>query len=318
MSLRSAAIIGINGLRLSIKEMKFFKNSNPLGVILFKRNIKNAQQIISLTNQIKDCLGRDAPILIDQEGGKVARLRHPNFTEYPPAKYFGDIAIENINKAITLVQNNYFSLGYELKKLGINFNCAPILDLYVHSANQVIGNRSFGSNPDIVANLAYEVCKSFKKAGIIPIIKHIPGHGRANIDSHIGLPVISTQTNDYEKDLKPFKKLNNMPVAMTAHIVLKELDDQAVTQSSIIIKNVIRNEIGFNGLLISDDVCMKALKGDVFDISNKARKAGCDIVLHCDGILENSHKAVDGAGFMDKDGINRLNKSFLWLNNADK
>ena len=220
MTYYSATIIGIREINLSKEERMFLKNNNPLGVILFRRNIDNPDQLKHLIKDIKDCLGRDSPILIDQEGGAVARLVSPHFSEYPPAKYFGDIATNDINKAISLLELNYFNLGCELKNLGINFNCAPVLDLYIKTANQVIGDRSFSSDPKIVSILAEKACMALKKAGIIPIIKHIPGHGRANVDSHLSLPIISTDTNDYKNDLKPFKYLNDMPVAMTAHIVL--------------------------------------------------------------------------------------------------
>ena len=303
----SAIIIGIKGKQLNNDEIDFFKKCKPLGVILFSRNIFFKEQTINLVQQIKSLLGRDTMILVDQEGGRVTRLAATKWKTFPPAKYFGDLANKNMRKAKKETFNNYKDIGKNLYDLGINFNCAPVLDLFINGANKVIGDRAFSSRADIVSKLALEACKGLLASNVIPIIKHIPGHGRAKSDSHLELPEIKTKKKFLEKDFLPFIELNYMPLAMVAHIKYLNLDEiYCATYSRVIIDQYIRGKIGFNGILLSDDLCMKALKGPYYNRAKKAKNAGCEILLHCDANLSNTYNSYLGAGFVSKKLLNKL------------
>ena len=296
----SAIIIGIKGKQLTKDEIQFLKKCKPVGVILFSRNIYCKEQTINLVKKIKFLIGRDAMILIDQEGGRVSRLSN-KWSAFPPAKYFGDLSNNSMGKAKKETFYNYKNIGKILNDLGINFNCAPVLDLSFRSANKIIGDRAFSSSADIVSKLALEACKGLLESNVLPIIKHIPGHGRAKADSHLELPEINTKEKLLEKDFLPFIKLSHMPLAMIAHIKYSSLDKNfCATYSKVIIDKYIRGKIGFNGILLSDDLCMKALKGPYFYRAKKAINAGCDILLHCDGNLSNTYNSYLGAGFVSK------------------
>lgn len=302
----SAIIIGIKGNQLNTSEVDFLKKCKPLGVILFSRNISFKEQTIKLIQQIKKIIGRDAMILIDQEGGRVSRLSD-QWETFPPAKYFGNLYHKNIGKAKKETFNNYKKIGKSLNDLGINFNCAPVLDLFIKSANKVIGDRAFSSSANIVSKLALEACKGLLKSNVIPIIKHIPGHGRAKSDSHLELPEVKIKEKLLEEDFFPFIKLNFMPLAMIAHIKYLNLDNKlCATYSRVIINNYIRDKIGFHGILLSDDLCMKALKGSYTQRAKKAIEAGCDILLHCDANLSNTYKSYLGAGFVSKPLLKKI------------
>ena len=302
----SAIIIGIKGKQLNKYEIQFLKECKPLGVILFSRNIDYKEQTVNLIKKIKYLIGRDAMILIDQEGGRVSRLSS-KWKTFPPAKYFGDLYNNSMEKAKKETFYNYKNIGKILNDLGINFNCAPVLDLSIKSANKIIGDRAFSSSADIVSKLALEACKGLLESNILPIIKHIPGHGRAKADSHLELPEINTKEKLLEKDFLPFIKLSHMPLAMIAHIKYSSLDKNlCATYSSVIIDKYIRGKIGFNGILLSDDLCMKALKGPYSNRAKKARNAGCDILLHCDGNLSNTYNSYLGAGFVSKSLLRKI------------
>ena len=297
-----AIVVGVKGLALSKKEEDYLKRYQPLGVILFKRNISTKNQVIALVKEIKNILGFSAMIMIDQEGGKVSRLNKNFWPSFPPASYFGNIAIDNIDEAKKATFKNYYLIGKELNEIGINYNCAPVLDLLVKNSNEIIGSRSFSSNPKIVSILGGEACKGLIKANIKPVIKHIPGHGRAKDDSHYKLPVIDLSISQLQDDFLPFKKLKNAHSAMTAHIKYRKLDTKnSATHSEYIINFIIRKYLGFNGILFSDDLCMKALKGSYFERAKKAINSGCDIVLHCDPDLEYIEKSTLGAGKVSKE-----------------
>ena len=303
----SAIIIGVKGKELSNNEIDFLKKYKPLGVILFSRNILFKEQTRNLIKKIKSTLGKDAMILIDQEGGKVSRLATPDWADFPPAKYFGDLSNKSIVTAKRKTFLNYKNIGKALSDLGINFNCAPVLDLYIKGANKVIGDRAFSSIPTIISKLALEACKGMMDANVIPIIKHIPGHGRANSDSHLELPIINATEKLLEEDFYPFIKLNNMPLAMIAHIKYSNLDKIfCATFSKVIIHDYIRDKIGFKGILLSDDLCMKALKGSYYHRAKKAIDAGCDILLHCDANLSNTYNSYLGAGLVSKKLLNKI------------
>ncbi len=277
------AVLGIASTELTQEEVELFKIYNPYGIILFKRNCANVEQLRKLTASIKDLMP-NIKIFIDQEGGRVARLKEPEFREFPPA-----------NNLLTEAQayDSYFIMGNYIKSLGIDINCAPVADLYYDYANNIIGDRSFGESVDQVVNLAKAAAKGLIDSGITPVIKHIPGHGRALVDSHLELPVIATELNELEKsDFEVFRRLNTMPMAMTAHIIYKALDPNlpvSISKNSI---EYIRNKIGFKELLISDDINMKALKGDLGDLALNVLNAGCDLVLHCSGKIDEMRKVL--------------------------
>ena len=279
-----AAILGISSTVLTKDEIELIKTHQPYGIILFKRNCSREAQVKELNLSIKN-MAPNCKILIDQEGGRVARLKKPDFVEFPPA-----------NQLTTPDQayQNYFTMGTYLKSLGIDVNCAPMADLFFTFADNIVGDRSFGEDPNKVAELAAAAASGLIDSGITPIIKHIPGHGRALVDSHLELPIVDTDLKTLEQtDFAVFKKLKNLPMAMTAHVIYNALDpDLAATISPKAI-SYIRKEIGFTGILISDDINMKALQGSLKDLTNQAFEAGCDIILHCNGNIEEMREVLD-------------------------
>ena len=303
---KSAIVIGIKGLNLSLDEKKLLQEKQPLGVILFRRNINNPKQVLSLTQSIRDILGKEAMILIDQEGGKVSRLNKDYWKTYPDANYFGKIANGNLAKAKRLTYKNFKDIGKDLNKLGINFNCAPVLDLKIKGASSVIGNRAFSRDPKIVSQLSLQACKGLLSKNVFPIIKHIPGHGRAKVDSHHYLPIIKSSKKVLQEDFYPFKSLNKQLLAMVAHIKYLDLDKEKCATFSEPIISFIKNKLGFKGILLSDDLCMKALKGSYIYRARNAIKAGCDIVLHCEPNISNIIKSCEGAGYVSISLIEKM------------
>ena len=278
-------IFGFSGTELSEKEREFFKESNPAGFILFKRNIESKEQVKKLTSHLKSLFPeREVLILIDQEGGRVQRITEPLTVKYPAAKYFLDLMEDiGIEAALKEVYITNLTIAKELSELGINVNCTPVADLHFDATHDVIGDRSYGTDPEIVIKFCIEVIKAHLDSGVQPIIKHIPGHGRATSDSHLELPVIDANLEELEKtDFHVFKMLSKYsPFAMTAHIKYLNLDaDNPVTLSTKAIK-YIRDQIGFTGKIISDCITMSALSGSMGDRAIAASKAGCDYVLYC-------------------------------------
>ncbi len=277
------AVIGIAGISLTSAEINIIIKHKPYGIILFKRNCENEQQLMNLTTAIK-AMHPDCKIFIDQEGGRVARLRKPNFREFPAAN---SLCLEE------QVYNNYYDMGNYLKSFNIDVNCAPVLDLHFDSADNIIGDRSFGKDPAKVAILAKAAAKGLINANITPIVKHIPGHGRALVDSHIALPIVKEPLSLLEEtDFYVFKELNTLPMAMTAHIVYECLDAQLPATLSKKVISYIRKEIGFNGIIISDDINMKALKGSLSYLTTQIFEAGCDLVLHCSGNIKEMEEVL--------------------------
>ena len=281
----SSVIYGCKALELNKEEIDFFKQQNPMGLILFKRNIQNKQQVKNLVEQFKNCVDNSEPlILIDQEGGRVCRLNPPEWRLPPACKAFGDIYLNNKQEAMDSLKKNCNLIAQELLELGINTVCAPMLDVHFNYSNEIIGDRAFSSNVEIVCELGKIQAEEYIKLGINPIIKHIPGHGRATLDSHLDLPVLETSLSDLQNcDFKPFKALNNMPFAMTAHIKYNAIDSTEPATFSKHAIDIIRQEIGFKGLIMTDDLSMKALSGSFKERAEKSYNAGCDIILHCNG-----------------------------------
>lgn len=283
-----ACVFSVEGETLTMAEKSLFSASQPFGFILFGRNCKSPEQIKKLTDQLRSAVGWDCPVMIDQEGGRVARLRGPIWPEFPSAKTFGDqiacgAGCEDLNREMT-------ALASMLKNLGIDTNCAPVCDVLFPETHQVIGDRAYSDNPDIVAKAAIETSKAFLSQGVTPIIKHLPGHGRATADSHLDLPVVTATHAELSKtDFAAFRKVSENPVSgslwgMVAHIIYSEIDpDLPSTLSKTIIDDIIRKEIGFDGLLLTDDLDMKALEkfGTIPERALLSLQAGCDIALYC-------------------------------------
>ncbi len=282
-------IFGLKGLTLTKEEIDFFKEVNPYGYILFQRNCQSKLQIQDLVSHLKSLNIRPfIPILIDQEGGRVSRLKAPIFKEFPPALSFIEQAKGNVKLAEELVFNNYYALALELQELGINVNCAPMADILFDFSHNIIGDRSFGKTHEIVSNLANACCKGLIAGNVLPVIKHIPGHGRATLDSHYDLPIIST---DYAildaTDFEVFRNLNSQPFAMTAHIIYKAIDKISPATLSKPVIDIIREVINFRNILMTDDLSMKALSSISLKVrAIKSLESGCDILLHCNGDID--------------------------------
>ncbi|MCP5072816.1 MAG: beta-N-acetylhexosaminidase [Rhodobacteraceae bacterium] len=277
-----ACIFGCEGLQLSSEEVGFFRKADPWGFILFARNVENPDQLRALTSDLRAAVGRDAPILVDQEGGRVARMRAPHWREWtPPLKFVAQAGPENAGNAMRL---RYRLIAHELLSVGIDVNCAPMLDIAQDISHPIIRNRCYGSDPETVARMGRAAAEAMLSGGVLPIIKHIPGHGRASLDTHHDLPVLDTPLNTLQtSDFAPFAALADLPMAMTAHIVYSAIDPENCATLSKPVISVIRSSIGFDGLLMTDDLSMKALKGGFADRAETALAAGCDLILHCNG-----------------------------------
>ena len=292
-----ACIFGCAGLTLSAEERAFFRDLRPWGFILFKRNIDTPGQVRALVDQLRETTGvTNAPVLIDQEGGRVQRLGPPHWRRYPPGRAYGDLAANDplIRREVTRLGARL--LAHDLTALGINVDCVPVLDVPALDGHEIIGDRAYGMTPEEVATLGRAAAEGLIAGGVLPVIKHIPGHGRARADSHLALPVVETPLDELDaRDFAPFKVLSDMPMAMTAHVVYTAIDaKRPATTSRKAIRDVIRGMIGFDGLIMSDDLSMKALSGDFADRTRASLAAGCDVVLHCNGGMSEM-KAIAGA-----------------------
>lgn len=282
----AAAIFGCAGLTLGEAERRFFQATNPQGFILFARNVDNPAQVRALVDELRASVGRgDAPVLIDQEGGRVQRLRPPHWRKAPPGEPFAALAGRDLDAAKQALRLNFRLIGRELADLGIDVDCAPVLDVPVAGAHDVIGNRAYGYHWPQVAELGRACMDGLLDEGVLPVVKHIPGHGRSTVDSHLDLPVVEASREELEaQDFPPFRALADAPWAMTAHVIYKAIDAFApATTSAKVIGEIIRGIIGFQGVLISDDLSMKALGGRFEDRTTASLDAGCDMVLHCNG-----------------------------------
>lgn len=278
-------IFGCSTTSLTDEEVSFFKEQQPFGFILFARNIENRDQVKALTEQLRACVNHDsAAILIDQEGGRVARLKAPEWQDHPAC---GSLCTE---------QEAYgqgYEIGKMLAELGINVDCAPMLDVRQAGAHDIVGDRAFSEDPELVAKMGLAMANGLIDAEVQPIIKHIPGHGRAMCDSHLDLPRVSASLDELEVDFLPFKKLAHLPFAMTAHIIYEAIDaENCATQSKNVI-DVIRGEIGFKGLIMTDDLSMKALSGSFAERTKRSLEAGCDLILHCNGNMSEMREIAD-------------------------
>ncbi len=297
-----AAIFGCSGTALSPDERSFFRDADPLGFILFARNIETPDQVRGLVTALRGAVGRDdAPVLIDQEGGRVARLGAPHWRKYPSARAIAALGEEAARLGARLIAD-------DLAALGITVNCMPVLDLPAAEADPIIGDRAYGARPDGVIALARAVCAGLLAGGVLPVIKHMPGHGRATVDSHKDLPRVAAPLALLEAhDFAPFRALAQMPWAMTAHVVYTAIDpDDAATVSPRLIAGTIRGSIGFDGFLVSDDLSMQALAGPIGARARKALAAGCDAVLHCNGRMDEMIEVASSAAPRSPAGRRRL------------
>jgi beta-N-acetylhexosaminidase len=290
-----AFISGCAGLALNDEERGFLRREDPWGLILFKRNIGDREQVRALTRSFRECVGRaDAPVLIDQEGGRVQRMAPPHWRAYPSAAAIeAGLEPSRAGSAAGLVAR---LIAHDLIEVGITIDCAPVLDVAGEGMHAAIGNRAFSSRPERVAVMGRAVANGLLAGGVAPVIKHIPGHGRARVDSHYELPVVDSARSELKNDFAPFKALKDLPMAMTAHLVYTAIDPRRpATASPIVVKEIMRGEIGFDGLIMSDDLSMKALKGPFDERAAAVIEAGLDIVLHCNGDLEEGRAVASAA-----------------------
>ena len=282
-----AFITGLSGLTLSADERAFLRSAEPWGLILFKRNISAPQQVAGLVQSFRDVLGWHAPVLIDQEGGRVQRLGPPHWPAYPPGARYGALYDREPAVGLSVARLGAQLIASDLYALGIDVDCLPLADVPVPGSDAIIGDRAYGTTPEKVAAIAGAVAEGLLKGGVLPVLKHIPGHGRAAADSHLKLPVVDTERAMLDlTDFAAFRPVANLPLGMTAHVVFSAIDPSApATTSATMVGKVIRDSIGFEGLLMSDDISMGALSGSLAERSRAAISAGCDVVLHCNGKL---------------------------------
>ena len=305
----SAAILGCAGTTLTAEEAAFFRDVKPWGFILFKRNIADPNQVRALTAALRATVGSpDAPILIDQEGGRVARLQAPHWRKYPPGRAYGELVANDPLVAREITRLGARLIAHDLTSLGINVDCVPVLDVPDPQGHEIIGDRAYGDTPQQVATLGRAAAEGLLAGGVLPIIKHIPGHGRAMADSHLELPVVKAKLAELDaRDFAPFRVLSDMPMAMTAHVVYTAIDrSRPATTSKKAIKKIIRESIGFDGLLMSDDLSMKALSGDFRQRAKDSLAAGCDVVLHCNGDMAEMKAVMSGVGKLSREAKRRV------------
>ncbi len=301
MSRFCAAIFGCDGLRLTAEEKTFFRDVQPFGFILFARNIDSADQVRALCDDLRACVDHHAPILIDQEGGRVQRIRAPMATEWLPPLEEVQKAGPNAARAMYL---RYRIIAHELMALGIDADCAPMVDVARPGTHPFLRNRCYGEDPQQIIEIARAVSEGLWDGGVYPVIKHMPGHGLAVVDSHKDLPRVSVPKAELAGDFAPFKALNDLPMGMTAHIVFEDMDDAPATTSPKMMQ-FMREEIGFDGLIMTDDIDMQALSGTVDERAAAAIAAGCDAVLHCNGTLADRQAVAAAIGEMTEAGQRR-------------
>jgi beta-N-acetylhexosaminidase len=307
-----AFITGVSGLNLGDAEREFIRAERPWGFILFKRNVDTPTQVAGLVKEMREAAGNaDAPVLIDQEGGRVQRLSPPHWPVYPPGSAFGALYDCDPAQGLTAARLGSRLIAADLIDLGITVDCLPLADVPIAGADAVIGDRAYGAEPGKVAAIARAVTEGLEAGGVLPILKHIPGHGRATADSHFGLPTVDTAREELERtDFAAFKPLADLPMAMTAHVVFSALDPaHPATTSATIIERVIRGVIGFQGLLMSDDVSMNALAGTIAERTRAIVDAGCDMVLHCNGKLDEMREVARVTPELTGRALERANRA---------
>ncbi|MBZ9659661.1 beta-N-acetylhexosaminidase [Mesorhizobium sp. ESP-6-4] len=320
MSESKSMILGCAGKSLTEDEIHFYRDERPWGFILFARNIGEAGQIRDLVASMRDCVGRpEAPVFIDQEGGRVQRLRPPLAPNYPAGGALGALWRDDREagrRAAWLMARLH---AFDLSRFGITADCLPVLDVPVEGASDVIGARAYGKEPNAAIELGRASAKGLMSGGVLPVMKHIPGHGRAFADTHFALPTVDTPLDELRRhDFAPFKALNELPMAMTAHVVYSAVDpDNPATTSVKVVDQVIRGEIGFDGLLMSDDTSMKALSGDFPTKAASILAAGCDLVLHCNGVFEEMSGIASRTTALSGKSLQRAERALTYIKDRD-
>ncbi|MCP3466781.1 beta-N-acetylhexosaminidase [Bradyrhizobium sp. CCGUVB23] len=307
-----AFITGVSGTELTAAERDFIRTERPWGFILFKRNIGTPAQVASLVQELRGVAGSpDAPVLIDQEGGRVQRLGPPHWPVYPSGAVFGKLYDIDSALGLTAARLSARLIAADLADLGVTVDCLPLADVPVAGADAVIGNRAYGTEPAKVAAIARAVTDGLEQGGVLPVLKHIPGHGRATADTHFRLPTVDTPRDELERtDFAAFKPLADLPMAMTAHVVFSAFDPaHPATTSATMVQQVIRGVIGFQGLLMSDDVSMNALAGTITERTRSIFAAGCDMVLHCNGNIEEMHEVAGQTPELSGKAVERANRA---------
>jgi beta-N-acetylhexosaminidase len=291
-----AAIFGCEGLRLSPEERDFFRDFDPFGFIIFARNVDTPEQLLALTKSLREAVGREAPILIDQEGGRVQRMRGPHWREWtPPLQAIAEAG----DGAAEMMALRSKIIATELLAVGIDANCAPLADIASETTHPFLRNRCYGETAEGVTRIARAVADAYLEMGVLPVAKHLPGHGRSVNDTHHDLPRVTVDRNTLiETDFAPFKALSDLPMAMTAHIIFTAYDAETPATQSPEMLRVIREEIGFGGLLMTDDLNMQALSGSLGERASRSIAAGCDIALHCKGAMAEMLQVAAAAGAM--------------------
>ncbi|WP_375463876.1 beta-N-acetylhexosaminidase [uncultured Methylobacterium sp.] len=310
-----ALILGCAGTTLSAEEAAFFRSVQPWGFILFKRNIGTPDEVRALTASLRATIGRDdAPILIDQEGGRVQRMGPPHWPKYPAGGRFRHLD----GAAAAMARLGARLMAHDLAEVGINVDCAPVLDVPEAGAHDIIGDRAYASSPQAVAEIGRAVAEGLMAGGVLPVMKHIPGHGRAACDSHHGLPVVEAGLDALRaQDFQPFRALADLPMAMSAHVVFSQIDpERPATQSARVVGDVIRGAIGFDGLLMTDDLSMHALTGPFRARAEAAFSAGIDVALHCNGSMAEMRAVAEGAPEMEGDRLRRAEAALARLGGA--
>ncbi len=301
-----AAITDAEGLRLTDDERALFREMNPFGFILFARNIESADQVRALCDDFRESVGRNCPITIDQEGGRVQRLRAPLAREWMPPLDHAERAGDQAERAMYL---RYRLIAHELFELGIDSNCAPMVDTARAETHAFLRNRCYGEDAGTIGQIGRAVAQAHLDGGVLPVVKHMPGHGRATLDTHFDLPRVDLSLDELtETDFAPFRALNDLPMGMTAHLVFEQVDQTPATISAPMMR-VIREVIGFEGLIMTDDISMKALSGSVADLSRQALQAGCDVVLHCNGSFAERAEVLEAAGQMTQAAQTRAERA---------
>lgn len=306
-----AAIYGLTGLALTDDERDFFRDCDPAGYALFARNCADREQMRALTDELRALHGRETlPILIDQEGGRVARMKPPEWPAFPAAEAFARLYDRAPMSAIEAVRANAEAIALLLAEVGVNVDCLPVLDVRQPGATDIVGDRAFGGEPMQVAALGRAALDGLAAGGVVGVIKHMPGHGRALADSHKELPVVSASAEELEVDLEPFRTLRTAPMGMTCHCVYAAWDaERPGSQSPVVIHDVIRGRIGFDGFLMSDDIGMNALGGGFDDRTRGVMEAGTDAVLHCSGVMAEMVAVASAAGELSEEGRERLERA---------
>lgn len=309
------AIFGLSGLALTAGERSFFRDADPAGFILFARNCGDREQLRALTDDLRALTGRaHLPILIDQEGGRVARLKPPHWPLLPAAGRFAELYRIAPATAIEAARYNAQAIAALLREAGINVDCMPVLDVRRPGASEIVGDRALGAEPMQVAALGRAVLEGLREGGVAGVVKHMPGHGRAAVDSHVELPVVDASEEELEADLEPFATLHAAPIAMTAHVVYRAWDrERCASLSPVVISDIIRGRIGFEGLLLSDDIGMHALSGGFGERACGVIEAGCDVALHCSGDMEEMVAIAEALSPIAPEAQDRLDRAMTGL-----